>query len=152
MKLKVACLTTILALLLTAPALAEVTTNIQVPLDMYVFVPCVPEMIHITGELHILLTVTVTPNTLHFTSHFQPMGVSGVGLTTGDKYQGTGVTRQSVNVNGVVYPYNYTYVNNFRMIGQGPGNNFMVHQNVHLTINANGEVTAQVDNLKITCK
>jgi hypothetical protein len=43
-------------------------------------------------------------------------------------------------------------VNNFRIIGQGPGNNYLVHEVFHVTINANGEVTAYVDNFSIECK
>ena len=44
------------------------------------------------------------------------------------------------------------YVNNFRIIGQGTGNNFLVHEIVHLTINANGTATNYVDNFSIECK
>jgi len=43
-------------------------------------------------------------------------------------------------------------VNNFYMIGQGPGNNFKVHETYHYTIDANGELTAFVDNFSVTCK
>lgn len=43
-------------------------------------------------------------------------------------------------------------MNNFRMIGQGPGNNFAIHQNIHITVNADGEITAQVDNHRVTCR
>jgi hypothetical protein len=49
-------------------------------------------------------------------------------------------------------PYTFTYINNFRMIGQGPGNNFLVHTTNHVTINANGEATATVDNTSTECK
>jgi hypothetical protein len=48
--------------------------------------------------------------------------------------------------------YEYTYVNNFRIIGQGPGNNYLIHNNFHYTINANGELTAWVDNFSAECK
>jgi len=43
-------------------------------------------------------------------------------------------------------------VNNFRIIGQGPGNNFLVHETFHFTINANGNVTAFVDHFSVDCK
>jgi hypothetical protein len=48
--------------------------------------------------------------------------------------------------------FNQTFVNNFRIIGQGPGNNFVLHENFHLTINANGEVTTVHDNFSADCK
>lgn len=43
-------------------------------------------------------------------------------------------------------------INHFRMVGQGPGNNYEVHENSHVTVNANGDFTASHDNLSITCK
>ena len=47
--------------------------------------------------------------------------------------------------------FEFTAVNNFRIIGQGPDNNYQVHQNVHFTINANGTVTSEVDNSSVDC-
>ena len=44
---------------------------------------------------------------------------------------------------------NLTFVNNFKFIGQGPDNNFTVHENTHVTFNANGDLTAFIDNIKI---
>jgi hypothetical protein len=38
------------------------------------------------------------------------------------------------------------------MIGQGPGNNYSVHENFHITFNANGDVTAVQDNFNVDCK
>ncbi len=70
-----------------------------------------------------------------------PQGISGVGLDTGDKYQGAGVTQDHFKGSFNNGQFNQTFVNNFRIIGQGPGNNFLVHENFRLTINANGEVT-----------
>ncbi len=45
-----------------------------------------------------------------------------------------------------------SFVNNFRMIGPGPGNNYLEHQNTHITINANGDVTVTHDNFSVDCK
>jgi hypothetical protein len=83
-------------------------------------------------------------------SHFQPQGISGVGLSSGVKYQGTGVTSSRFNIKGL--PFTDTFINNFRIIGQGPGNNFLLHENFHVTVNANGEMTAFVDNFRVACK
>jgi hypothetical protein len=41
---------------------------------------------------------------------------------------------------------------NFRIIGQGSGNNFLIHENFHVTINPNGTVTAFVDNFSVDCR
>jgi hypothetical protein len=131
-------------------------SNVQVPTTLFVFVPCanggVGELIQIEGDLHILFHTTISSSgNLHSKFHFQPMGISGQGLTTGDKYQATGVTQDEFSSEGP-FPITETYVNNFRMIGQGPGNNFFVHENTHITFNANGQVTVVADNFKTGCK
>lgn len=135
-------------------AAGGVETNIVYPLTGFtVFVPCAAggagEIISLDGTLHVLVNSTVdAQGGIHLTTHFQPQNLSGTGLITGDKYQGTGVTQDQtiVTAAGVV-----TFVNNFRMIGQGPGNNYMVHENATATVDANGNVTAFHDNLTVSC-
>lgn len=131
-------------------------SNVQVPTTLIVFVPCanggVGELIQVEGDLHVLFHTTISSSgNLHSDFHFQPMGISGQGLTTGDKYQATGVTQDEFSSEGP-FPLTETSVNNFRMIGQGPSNNFFVHENTRITFNANGQVAVVVDNLKTGCK
>jgi hypothetical protein len=149
----VACLAALLAR--TAPANAEVVTNEKIDFTGFtVFVPCANggagELVTFEGPLHVLITVTLdNRGGFHAKSHFQPQGLSGTGADTGDKYQATGVTQD--HFNGKV-GLTFTSVNNFRIIGQGKGNNFLVHENLHLTINANGVATAVHDNFSIDCR
>ena len=139
----------------SALAAAETyTENVKVPIDLVVFVPCAAggagEEVYFSGPLHILLHFTIdNRGGFHAKTHFQPQGVSGVGQTTGAKYQATGVTQD--HFNGKV-GVTYTFVNNFKIIGQGPGNNFLVHENYHVTINANGTVVVEHDNFSVVCK
>lgn len=144
-------------LLRPAPALAAAVTstdNTQVPFSILVFVDCAAsgagELVELSGSLHILSHVTLDGSGgFRSKSHFQPQGVRGAGQTTGAKYQGAGVTQdQFVGKVGSTH----TFINNFRIIGPGPGNNLTVHQNVHLTINARGVVTASVSNTRAACK
>jgi hypothetical protein len=140
-------------------SLAKATTftdNLSIPVSIQLFVPCAAggagELIEVSGPLHILFHETVNGNNFHVKIHFQPQGLSGSGFTTGDKYQGTGVTQETFGGSFVNGQFTDTFVNNFRMIGQGPGNNFTVHQTFHVTFNANGILTAFVDNFKVDCK
>lgn len=133
-----------------------VTTNETIDVTLFVFVSCANngagELIMVSGPLHILSHTTISASgNFHTKIHFQPQGISGVGLVTGDKYQATGVTQENFNSNAPL-PITDTFINNFRMIGQGPGNNFQVHQNFHVTINANGTVTSLHDNSSVSCK
>jgi hypothetical protein len=145
-----------LAALAAAPVQAVVTENDSIDIDLEVFVPCangeVGELVELNGPLHILLTFTINGNNISGKTHFQPQGISGVGLDTGDRYQATGVTQDHFKGSFNNGQFNETFVNNFRIIGQGSGNNFLVHESFHLTITANGAVTAVHDNFSIDCK
>lgn len=144
----------LLTAFLTSGLNAAVITDIKVPVNIPVFIPCAAggtgELVVLQGNLHVLLRFTVsTSGTIHAGMHFQPQGISGVGQTTGDKYQGTGVTQDEVNL---TVGTEETMVNNFRIIGQGNGNNFLMHETFHITINANGTVTASLDKFSVDCR
>jgi hypothetical protein len=143
-------------LLSSVPAQAAVVTNTSIPITLTVFVPCANggagEDIEVSGFLHVLISTTVdTKGGVHFSEQFNPQGVSGSGLTTGDKYNAIGLTRDdfSTTSSGVVQ---VTFINRFDMIGQGPGNNFSVHETEHITVLPDGTVTVFFDNFSITCK
>lgn len=138
-------------------AATSFTASTKIPISITVFVPCANggagEQVDLSGNLNDLFHVTVdNSGGVHLTTHDNPQGVQGVGETTGAKYQGTGVTEEHFNAGSSGLPITDTFVNNFRIIGQGPGNNSLVHENTHITINANGTVTASVDNFSDTCK
>ena len=146
------CLVFCMALLGTSQA--AVTANVKVPVDIPVFIPCAAngagELVELQGNLHMLVRVTIDgKGGVHAATHAQPQGISGTGRTTGDKYHGTGVTQDQFNAKLGVEE---TFVNNFRIIGQGSGNNFLIHENFHVTINPNGTVTAFVDNFSVDCR
>ena len=138
-----------------ASARAETfTDNVRVPFDLLVFVPCAAggagEEVQLSGSLHILFVTTFNDaGGFHSKYHFQPQGVHGYGLTTGARYQATGVTQGTFNGTA---GFTDTYVNNFKIIGQGPGNNFLIHENFHFTINANGQATVSVTHSTAKCK
>lgn len=126
------------------------TTSQIVPFDQTIF-GCT-EPIAFTGSLHFVVTETITPSgSQHFMSHAQPQGVTGTGLVSGAKYQATGATIQSVTMAAGGAQTN-SYVNNFRLIGQGPEENRLVHENFHVTFNANGELTVIHDNFSFECR
>jgi len=143
--------------LFTVPANAAKQVNDMSDINLTAFVPCAAggagELVDLSGPLHTLITFTINGNNVSGTAHFQPQGLSGTGETTGDKYQATGVTKAS-SFKGSFQngQFTQTYVNNFRIIGSGSGNNFLVHEVLHVTFNANGTVTVFHDNFSIDCK
>jgi hypothetical protein len=74
---------------------------------------------------------------------FHPQGVSGVGQTTGTTYRGTGGTIIIGEQNDGA---THTYVNNFNIIAtKKAGISSIEHLVLHVTVNAQGVITADVD-------
>ena len=127
------------------------------PLDGQVFVPCANggagEFVEVSGSLNFVFHLffdSAGGNHLQLKSNLQ--GVSGIGLTTGTKYRMSDSESQQFNVAADDAPNETTSVSSMRIIGQGPGNNFVLHESAHFTVNANGDVTAQHDHFSVDCK
>ena len=149
-----------LALLLTLsavpPAAAEVTENDKIPVEIDLEIPCANggagELVSLTGNLHVLTTYSINGNVVRGRFHDQPEDIKGFGSVTGDRYEATGVSQGQFKASLQNGQAIVSFINNFRIIGQGTGNNFLVHQNVHMTINANGDLTTVVDQVRADCK
>jgi hypothetical protein len=130
------------------------TVSQKVPLDLVFFINCANggagENVTFSGVLNELFHVTTNGNRFVLNQHFQPQGVKGVGETTGDVYNATGLS-QETTISGTV-GFTHSFVNNFKLIGPGPGNNLLVHENLQITVNANGTLTVFRDLLTVTCK
>jgi len=142
----------LMGLALPPNARAAVVVNVKAPLTFVAVIPCSGDAVLLTGDLHTLITAETDKNGgLHFKDHFQPQGISGIGVPSGAKYQATGVTQDHENIHSGLAS-EFTFIDNYRIIGQGPGNNFLFHTTVHVTVNANGDVTATVLNTSVDCK
>ena len=149
------CFVAMLATLI-GPAYAAVQVNETTNIALSVFIPCAAggtgEVVDLSGPLHTLVSFTINGDRVSGYFHDQPQGISGVGETTGASYQGTGVTEESFTRSLQNGQSNLTFVNNFRIIGQGPVNNYLVHETLHITINADGRTTVFHDNFSVECK
>jgi len=130
--------------------------NIIIDFSLEEFVYCANngagEVVEFSGPLHILVVSNINNQKISGLSHFQPQGVQGRGQATGNLYNATGVTQEHFSGSLVNGQYTSTFVNNYRLIGQGPGNNLLIHQTIHITFNSNGDATAYVDHTTIECK
>lgn len=137
------------ALALPVSAQAAATTQ-SIPFDTDI-VACNGDVIHLSGTLLAVFTETATPSGgFVVSSHFQPQGVAGVDLVTGTMFRGTGLTRDIT----VVAPsggVTETFVNRFHIQATSGEQSFIVSEVSHITINANGDVTAFFDNFQSTC-
>jgi hypothetical protein len=155
MRLDVICLIAALAATIV-PVKADVTMNEETDIELAVFIPCAAggagEVVDLSGPLHTLLEFTINNNNVSGLFHFQPQGISGIGETSGVKYQATGITKQTFKTSLQNRQANLTFVNNFRIIGQGAGNNFLMHETLHITVNADGTATVIHDTFTVDCK
>jgi hypothetical protein len=141
--------------LLDAPAFEVVeASNEHVQLNYATDVPCandgLGEVVLVSGLLHIRRKLSVDKNgSLRLTTHSNPHGVIGVGLTTGTIYHATGATNSSIRV--AATSAEIVSVNNFMLIAHGASPNLRVHQKLHLTIDVFGEVHTLRDDLSVKC-
>ena len=117
-----------------------------IPQNFTLSSPCFGEPVHVTGEVNEVIEVQQTGNGLLTMVHHNPAGVLGAGLLSGATYHGTGVG-QSVTFGDE----DFTFVLSFNMIGEGPAGNFLVHQTIHMTTTASGEVATDVSNVSMNC-
>ena len=158
MKLRNALLAALFALSLILPTLfgaqatyAGAVTYTQVttvPFNASIF--ACGQFIQLSGTIHSVDHFTIDEaGGVHVMSENNPQGVSGTAFPSGATYHGVGVTRENFNAR---VGSEYTFVNRFLLIGEGRAPNYYVSMTQHYTINANGELTAYVDNFSVECK
>ena len=127
------------------------TTNVVIPFG-FEATECGNETVVVSGRLHVVTHGTISGSgRVQAVLHVNPQNIRGFGVTTGTEYLAPGMLQTVAHMNGPA-PVNETFVNNFELIGHGAAPDFMLHHNVHLTINANGEVTAAFDHFTSECK
>lgn len=151
-------LATVVAVAVTAGVAAAgvVSNDVNQTVPFIVFVPCANggagELVSGTIDYHTIVTSTINGNNVSGKFHTNPQGSDIVGAVTGDVYNAVGVTQENFKGSLQNGQFTQTFVNNFRIIGQGQASNYLVHQNTHVTINANGDVTVTHDNTSVDCK
>jgi hypothetical protein len=138
--------------LLAATSASATAVTEKIPFDT-VLAPeeACGEAIHLSGTLLAEFSFTESSGgNVEIGFHFNPQGITGVGLASGTTYHATGETlgTTTVRANGGISD---TFVNNFKIIGEGRAQNFLETDIVHLTVNANGVVTANVEKSMIRC-
>ena len=143
----------------TLGASAEVSSTEQVvPFGMTLWIGCANggagENVALGGQVLIRSHEEVSEDGVRrLWTHVRPLGVIGVGSTTGRMYRGTGGTFEGlVESDGSSEGSVYSMVNNFRIIGQGPGNNLTMHMVLKQAFNAEGELTADVNLSSQSCR
>ena len=136
---------------------AQVTTQQQVIEETYVLdrpgvLACVGEPINITARTKIVLQQVVIPgDRFHGTFQMTEQGSSGVGMDTGLPYRFVQSQSESVRIEGGL-PYTGNAIFDRRVISQGSAPNFHLHSVFHFTINANGELVVDRNEISRVCR
>ena len=114
--------------------------------------PCTGQWVDFDGTQHIVFHVTDdAAGNHHIGIRVNTLG-SGVDPVTGEKflYRDAGGGQEFTVQDGT--PAVFTNDGGFRVISQGPSPDFLFHANYTITVNANGEPTAEQDNIFLECQ
>jgi hypothetical protein len=138
--------------LVPATSSAAVLQNLRVPLNQLVLNPCTGDTIDFTGTIHLVAAMTQDGSGgfhIHFDDNVS--GVTGVGSPSGISYHGVGGGWSELN-GRPPFPFEATSTSVFGLISVGSSPNFFVTATFHITVLADGTITAQVTRISITCR
>ncbi len=156
MKKRISTLVALAAASLTVvvSAHAGVTANEHLSIAYAGYVPCANggsgELLTGTIDVNDLASETVNGNHAAWQFLFERHGEL-VGRITGDIYRLTGVEHGAYTQSLDSEHATLTYVNRYRLIGPGPGNNLIVRETAHITLDADENVVVQRDDFTIDC-
>lgn len=128
------------------------TTIYRTPIDGVTSSSCSPqEPIAFGGRYQSVFHYTLDASGVaHFSGAVSSTGV-GTGLVTGTSYRFSGTSSSSTNTPLTGFPYHNTFTDAFLLVSGGPGDNLLMHVTTHVTIDANGTLTAEVTNISFDC-
>jgi len=128
------------------------TTIFRTPIAGVISTSCsIPEPVSFSGRYQSVFHYTLDANGVaHFSGAVSSNGV-GTALVTGTSYLFAGASSSSSNTAPDGFPYHNTFTNTFLLVSHGPGDNLLMHATTHVTIDANGTLTAEVTNTTFEC-
>jgi hypothetical protein len=130
-------------------AAAEQTT---VPIAFDLDDPCTGETVHLSGELFVLTGVAQDARGVLHEHHLAAWRhVEGVGQTSGASYRAVGIESHdsaSFDPTGGSVRFVFTSTATLTLVGPAAQPNMQTHGTIHVTVLADGTVTADVDNFR----
>lgn len=146
-----------LAFWAAATTLAETTVNQTFPFMATAYNECTDEFIAVEGNLHMTTRLHTSGDRLHFGMTEHMTGVKGTAMGSGARYTMMDVVNTQSNSTGFA-PSESTFerTHNLTRLGEDgsfvPGDDLRVHTIVHITMNANGVVTADKSEARVDCR
>lgn len=143
--LAVAYLALVGLILLSSTSAAWAATSRTIPIHAIRSADCTAELVEISGTIHL---VSQTQADGSVVGHFNYQNVTAIGLDSGTVYQVAAVDNFYLSD---PFPSSINSLRAFRLISQGSDSNLLVTALFHVTVNAAGEVTADIDTLDMLC-
>ena len=125
-----------------------------VPFDRTIYVSCsnggAGEDILMTGNMVVVYHATFNDRKYTLSYHTNPQGVTGMGLTSGDKYIVSGGSEGTISGAYENDQFAGGYTEDMRVIS--PKGTFIVHYQFHVTVTPDGKFTSEISDEKVVCR
>jgi hypothetical protein len=140
-------------LIAAVPIAANIPVTMDVPMDITDFDLCSGEEVHLSGIAEVSTSVTIDSNMAHIFGLVNEH-LKGIGLSTGASYvaDAMALIDAYADIDPVTNTGEATILVSARVTGQGSIPNTSERQLLHVTMNANGNVTARVLHLQMICQ
>jgi hypothetical protein len=112
---------------------------------------CTPQAIAFEGTSHTVTHVTITKNSFLLQIHMNMQNVTGTGLLDGSKYNLIEGNDMEMRMTGAG-PFDAQMNMEFSLIGQGQAPNSRLRVVLHVTVDANGNTTADFVKGSLVCQ
>ena len=131
---------------------AALVANTRFDINTVALSDCGSEDVLVTGTFHQVLTITAdNAGGFHVNDHIDFTGLHGVGVVSGTQYVSHQTQTTNFNVSHDLIGFEVTQPLNFTLIGRGTAPDEVFSALLHITVNANGELTSFVDNIRVKC-
>ncbi len=132
-----------------APSASATTTTLNVPLRGATFSGCVPPGAALTGHMKVTFRHTVNINAIHTGMESNACGskiVTPIGEFVSNENH---FNEFKVPLNGSATVF--TIHDRFKYVSPGAGEDYLMDAEMHVTVNSNGEVSAEFTRIHIDC-
>jgi hypothetical protein len=128
------------------------TTNEDLPISSSLVNSCNGDVVAFSGTLHIANTLTTdSSGGYHLRTHSNYQDVSGTGTPSGANYRITTTNNETVNDSDTPQ-FETTVIQTIKAVSQGAIPNLFIHVVLHVTVNANGQTTSSVTEIRTECR
>jgi hypothetical protein len=135
-------------------SLQAANTAHSVPVNSTYFVSCANggagEEVELSGKLNVVLQYTVNDNRYTLTYHVNPQGLSGTGLTTGEKFTGSGGSQGTQSGSLSDDQFTYTFTEQLRIVSAR--SSLIVNYKFHVTVTPEGQFTTSISDERVVCR